>query len=163
MFLNEVLEVGAFTAISLYILVSALIAIKAKDSIYAAAALGMVGLGIAGLIAMLGYGYVAAFHVVIYVGAAVTFVTFSVLMLREQPAEFKEIKVLAALNALLLAGVYLLAIRSTGIGELGSVYLNLGEVARVIIEQYWFPLLIVFVSLATIMIEGIIVARGEEK
>ncbi|MEM4667197.1 MAG: NADH-quinone oxidoreductase subunit J, partial [Thermofilum sp.] len=61
-------------------LVSAALAVKVKEDFYSAILLGLTGLGVAALIGLLGYTFLAVFHVMVYVGATVTFVVFGVLL-----------------------------------------------------------------------------------
>jgi NADH-quinone oxidoreductase subunit J len=161
---NGVLEELAFMALSLIALGSGLAAVSTAQSVYAAIALGFTGTAVAGLIALLGFGYVAAFHLLVYVGATVTFMVFSVVMLRQEPRMLRGLTLASALNAALLGLIFYMVAVSTGIGGAAPrINIDLGHVSSAFIEQYWFPLLLVVASLATIMIEGIVVARGEKK
>lgn len=157
--LVEMATLGCLAALTLTF---GVIAVKARDSVYAALSLAFVGSSVAGLIALLGFGYLAAFHLMIYVGAAVIFITFTVLMLREPPAEFKEMKIPALLNALLLGLAFYLAVSPLKPEE-AKIYESLSEAASLIFGKYWFAFLILVYSLATVVIEAIAVARGEKE
>jgi len=161
---SSVLEEFAYLALSLIALGSGLVAVSTEQAVYAAVALGFTGTSVAGLIALLGYGYVAAFHLLVYVGATVTFMVFSVVMMRQEPRLMRSLATVSVLNAVLLGLVFYMIAVSTGIGgALPSINIDLGRVAKEFIDDYWFPLLLVVASLATIMIEGIVVARGERE
>ncbi len=160
---STMLEELAFLALTGIAIGSAIIAVQARYAVYSAVALGMTGAGVAGLMALLGFGYVAAFHLLVYVGATVTFMAFSVIMLREQPGMLKNLVPLAVLSAIMIFAAITVSLSSMGIERQAStVELELMDAAKALVDKYWFPLLLAIVSLATIMIEGISVARGEE-
>jgi len=155
-------EMAAFGCLAALTLAFGIAAVKARDSVYAALSLAFVGSSVAGLMALLGFGYLAAFHLMIYVGAAVIFITFTVLMLREPPAEFREIRALGLLNALLLGLALYLAANSVTTRET-ALYESLSEAASLIFDKYWFPFLVLVYSLATVIIEAMVIARGEKE
>ncbi len=158
------LEELAFLALTGIAVGSALIAVQTRYAVYSAVALGMTGAGVAGLMALLGFGYVAAFHLLVYVGATVTFMAFSVIMLREQPGMLKNLVPLAVVSAILICVTVIVAVNSMGIERhVAPVEMELREAAEALVDKYWFPLILAIVSLATIMIEGISVARGDEE
>ena len=144
----------AFMVLSLIALGSGLVAVSTSQMVYAAIALGFTGTAVAGLIALLGFGYVAAFQLLVYVGATVTFMVFSVVMLRQEPQLLRGLTVASALNAALLGLIFYMVAASTGVG---------GAVPKVNIDLARIASALVVASLATIMIEGIVVARGEKK
>jgi len=162
MYLSDFLFWGAFATLSITAVLFALIAVKTKDSVYAAISLGFVGSSVAGIIALIGFGYLAVFHLIIYVGAAVTFMTFSVLMLKEKPGTIRGIWPLALLNSILLGVVIFLVVSRVPAGHSEALPGTL-EIAEALLAKYWFPMLLITLSLATVIIEGIVVARGGER
>lgn len=156
-------EPGVFLILSLMAMAFSFLAIISKDYVYSAMSLGVVGASVAGLFATLGYGYIATFHLLVYVGATVTFIVFSVVMMREVPEEYKELRpigvimgiILAVLlNALLVPRVPLLQPKPSP---------SLSELAGAISSRYWFPTLVLAVCLATVIIEGLVIARREKR
>ncbi len=162
MYLSDFLFWGAFATLSITAVLFALIAVKTKDSVYAAISLGFVGSSVAGMIALIGFGYLAVFHLIIYVGAAVTFMTFSVLMLKEKPGTIRGIWPLALLNSVLLGVVVFLVISRIPLSSPKALP-GIVEVAETLLVKYWFPMLLTILSLATVIIEGIVIARGGER
>lgn len=155
-------EIAVFACLSTLAVVFGFLAVKSRDSVYAALSLAFVGSSVAGLIALMGFGYLAAFHLVIYVGAAVIFLTFTVLMLREPPAEFREMRLAALVNAVALATILYMLLRQTFLGNV-ELKENLSEVSALIFGKYWLAFLALVYSLATVVIEAIVVARGERR
>jgi len=162
MYLSDFLFWGAFATLSITAVLFALIAVKTKDSVYAAISLGFVGSSVAGMIALIGFGYLAVFHLIIYVGAAVTFMTFSVLMLKEKPGTIRGIWPLALLNSVLLGVVVFLVTSRIPLSSPKALP-GIVEVAETLLVKYWFPMLLTILSLATVIIEGIVIARGGER
>jgi NADH-quinone oxidoreductase subunit J len=71
----------ALVGLSVSLLISGYLVIRVRDLVYASLALALLGLVNAMLIALLGFSVVAAFLVIVYVGAAVMFIIVSVSML----------------------------------------------------------------------------------
>ncbi len=150
----------SFIAATFLTLVSAVAVIWHKSIVYAAFFLSMLGVGNAILMTLLGYPVIALFHLVVYVGAAVTFILFSVVMLREAPmVELKERYL--ALIALALLSILLLYVFSGYVGMTSSYYVSYKEITALLVEKYWFALIIAAIALVTTLIEAITLARKE--
>ena len=152
---------STFFIASISAIAFALIAIKVKDSVYAAISLGILGASIAVIISLLGFGYIAIFQLLIYVGATVTFVVFTVLTLGKVIGTLRNLKGMAIVNAIILGIlVFLLSIsvkRSANVSKVTSLI----EIANTIISKYSFALMLIIISLVLLMIEGITLTRGE--
>ena len=77
----DTLGTVAVVGLSISLLLSGYLVIRVKDLVYASLALALLGSLNAMLIALLGFAIVAAFLVIVYVGAAVMFIIVSVSML----------------------------------------------------------------------------------
>lgn len=142
-------------------LISALLVIEHKSIVYASFFLAMLGASNAALFVLLGYPVVSIFHLVVYVGAAVTFILFSVVMLKETPlVEFRArgIALIAALEVLVVLSIGFRPLLGSKL--IGGV-ISLKEVSDLLINRYGFALLIAALALATTMIEAITLARRE--
>lgn len=159
---NKILVDLAFLSLSTLIVLFAILAVRLKEHVYSAISLGVVGICVAAVIGLIGFGYIAAFHLLVYVGATVTFVVFTVITLRPAPVFLKGVKVVAAVNSMLLALIVYYFISNLGLSSLTIPKLDLSEATKLILEKYWYPLFLVVVSLITLMIGGIVIARGEE-
>ncbi len=150
----------SFMAAAFMTLVSAVAVIWHKSIVYAAFFLSMLGVGNAILMTLLGYPIIALFHLVVYVGAAVTFILFSVVMLREAPlVELKE-RYLAFIALALLIIILLYVFRGYMATHTSS-YVSYKEITALLVEKYWFALVIAAIALVTTLIEAITLARKE--
>ena len=158
-----IVELGPFLALAFVAVVFSILSVVTRDYVYSAFSLGVVGVSFAGLFATLGYGYIATFHLLVYVGAAVTFIAFSVVMMRELPEDYRGLKFVAVavgeLFAILISASLLSGVTPSWVEPIPS----LSELADTIVSTYWFPLLILALSLATVIIEGLVIARREER
>ncbi|MCD6511004.1 MAG: NADH-quinone oxidoreductase subunit J [Thaumarchaeota archaeon] len=158
---GSMVELGAFLALALIAVAFSILSVLTKDYVYSALSLGIVGISFAGLFATLGYGYIATFHLLVYVGAAVTFIAFSVVMMRELPEDYRSLKFVA----LAIGELFAILISASLLSGVAPVQLkpmpSLSELADTIVSTYWFPLLVLALSLATVIIEGLVIARRE--
>ena len=144
------------------LLISAVLVIELRSHVYAAFFLEMVGLANAILFALQGLALIAIFQLVVYVGATVTFILFSVLMFKEaKPVKpgFKLLDLLigAGIAGLLAAGAFSIYKISPTTGKL-SLDAILPEK---IVSEYGLALFLVFFTLLTTLIEALVLARRE--
>lgn len=144
-------------------LVAAYYVVRHSDLVYASIALALLGLANAGLMALLGFGVVASFVVIVYVGAAVMFIILSISMLGGGGEEVRdEVRGAAAGGAALATLLVVMA----GLG-LFKAYAPVGQytlrqVAEVLLSKYLPVLGVLMVALAATLVEAIAVAkRGE--
>ncbi len=144
------------------LLISAVLVIELRSHVYAAFFLEMVGLTNAILFALQGLALIAIFQLLVYVGATVTFILFSVLMFREARPVKPRLKLLdlligAGIAGLLAAGAFSIHKVSPAAGE-PSLDAVLPEV---IVSEYGLALFLVFFTLLTTLIEALVLARRE--
>jgi NADH-quinone oxidoreductase subunit J len=134
--------------------------VAARKAVHYIAWLVVAALGVAAFLALLGYGYIAVFHVVVYVGTSVTLLAIVVMLLgcSVEPRGWRPGRMLlsvfaaAALEAPLL--IYSLANpapKGTGV--------SLGEAARQLLDC-WLCTLLMVATVATVLIEAVAIARS---
>jgi len=146
--------------ISVSMILSAYLVVRAKDLVYASGSLAILGIMNALLLALMGYSLIAAFLVVVYVGAAVMFIIISVSMLgggkgekRDEEKGLFAASSIAAVLALIAytAGYYKSYTRPTE--------LAISSVSDFLASNYGVVLAIVFIALAATLVEAISIAR----
>ncbi len=142
-------------------LISAALVVGHRSLVYAAFFLDILGTANAILFALLGFPLVAVFQLTVYVGSAVTFILFSVVMLKEVPRLTVPIREFAivtiVLTVLALAGIFYSATAIQPVVET----VELSELTSLVVHKYWFALLLSILSMATTLIEAITLARRE--
>ncbi len=151
----------AFLASAACAVASSVMVIRSRSMVYSALFLGMVGAFNAALFAELGFTAVAVFQLAVYVGAAVTFIIFSVVMMREAPPVEAEARGAAVFTAILIFASLALLFRPEGSLSLASGAIPISEMASAMTERYWFALLVAAAALAATMIEALALARRE--
>ena len=151
----------AFLLTSALAIVSAALVVTHRSLVYAAFFLDILGTANAILFALLGYPLVAVFQLTVYVGSAITFILFSIVMLKEVPETTVPIREFALLTAALtvvaLAGVFY----SVNVVEPVVETIEISTLTDLVVRKYWFALLLSIVSMATTLIEAITLARRE--
>ncbi len=132
-----------------------------RRTFYAVLLLAFIGIAVACHMALLGFAYLAAFHAVMYVGAAVAFLLLTMAMVGEEPGPSvrhkPEAAVAAAITALVVGGPVVLAVAGTPLRPLPAE--AWAEAAARLVTDYWFGLVAVLVALVSILIEAVAVAR----
>ena len=150
---------------SVFSIASALYIVRQKVVFYSAVALAFLGISVAALIALLSpqaYGIYSVFHLLLYVGATVTFLAITLVLfrgieVRPQPttgvvAGFIA-AVLVGMATVIIAGSYVPTTFSPPRG------LDLTALADELLGQYWFPIVVLIVGLLTTVIEAVALAR----
>ncbi|MEB3851731.1 MAG: NADH-quinone oxidoreductase subunit J [Desulfurococcales archaeon] len=154
------LEIGIMGGL---LAVTAYYVIAARDLVYASVALALLGSLNAALIALLGYPIVAAFVVIVYVGAAVMFIIITISMLggggQEKREEFRGMFTSLALastafTVAVLSGIYLAY-------KPPNTY-SISQISQVLAGRYLPALGVVFIALAATLVEAITIARRAE-
>ncbi|RLG48136.1 MAG: hypothetical protein DRO06_01790 [Thermoproteota archaeon] len=151
---SEVLALAASAAA----VASGLAVVRSRSTVYAALSLALLGSSVSVLMAAAGFEVVAVFHLLVYVGAAVTFILFTVAMMREPP-EAPGQRGPALLAAALLAVAVLIYLARAGAPE--PVGASTAEVASLLLGEKWPALLVAAVALGATMIEAITLARRD--
>ena len=149
-----------FLLSSLLTVAAAALVVWHRSIVYSAFFLSMVGVGNSILFTLLGFPVIALFHLAVYVGAAVTFILFSVIMFKEAPVvepPFRALSLVAALSiALILINIF------SVVRAEPSFFLKLRDLTSLLVGKYWFALIVAAITLVTTLIEAITLARREE-
>jgi NADH-quinone oxidoreductase subunit J len=135
--------------------------VEHRSLVYGAVALGFLGMVNAALFALVGFTFIALFHLAVYVGAGVVFILFSVTMFRGVPTVELRAKGLAVAVAALVALSLAVIFWSYSIVPVDPEQISYLHLSRVFTQNYWFPLLVTAIALVTTLIEGITLARRE--
>ncbi|MEB3773680.1 MAG: NADH-quinone oxidoreductase subunit J [Desulfurococcales archaeon] len=143
-----------------FMILASYLVVRSRDLVYASGALAVLGTLNAAFIALLGYGLVAAFLVIVYVGAAVMFIIVAVSMLggggleRWQPEK-------GFLSSAAVLTVLLIVMLSSAMYTLYKppTTIRLDSVAGTLAGGYLPVLGLIFIALAATLIEAISIAR----
>jgi NADH-quinone oxidoreductase subunit J len=142
--------------------IAAILSVKAREDFYSAILLGIVGLAIASLIALLGFPYVGIFQALVYVGATVMFVIMGVVFIGRGMVSEKKMVLPGVLVAVLVFFSVLQILVSPLAQQVTTVNtaLSLEGLLKVFSENL---LAFFYLSLAllALLLAGISIARGE--
>ena len=151
-----------FLVLAAVSVLSAILVVEHKSLIYSALFLGILGMANAALFVLLGFSFVALFFVAVYIGAAVTFILFSVTMFQEAPKVERSVRIIALVSVILTAILLALVFVFRFTDGIQPVYISYRDLASLLTEKYSFALIIAALTLVTTLIEGITIARREE-
>jgi NADH-quinone oxidoreductase subunit J len=155
-------SIVAFFGLAAIAVIAAVLVVEHKSLVYSAFFLGVLGMANAALFALLGFTFVGLFHVAVYIGAAVTFILFSITMFEDVPSIERPIR-LAAVISVLLAFFMIAGVFGFYLGKpFNPTYLDYRELAFLLTQKYWFALVVAALTLVTTLIEAITLARTEE-
>ncbi len=136
--------------------------VVARKAVHYIAWLVVAALGVASFLALAGYGYIAAFHVVVYVGTSVTLLAIVVMLLgcNMEPRAWRPGRLIVAVFAAAALQAPLLLYALANPTPLGGGGLSLGEAARALLDC-WLCTLLMVATIATVLIEAVAIARSE--
>jgi NADH-quinone oxidoreductase subunit J len=142
--------------------IAAILSVKAREDFYSAILLGIVGLAIASLIALLGFLYVGIFQALVYVGATVMFVIMGVVFIGRGMVSEKKMILPAVLVAVLVFFSVLQILVSPLAQQVTTVNtaLSLEGLLKVFSENL-LAFFYLSLSLLALLLAGISIARGE--
>ncbi len=153
-----------FIFFSIISISSALFIVNHKNLFYSAISLAFLGISVAVLIALISFQYslYSVFHLLLYVGATVVFLSISLVMFRG--LEVKQINtawapIIAGVSALFIFIAVVLSLSGVQVRQVGEI--SLQSLSTIILEKYWFPAVILVVGLLTTLIEAITLARRD--
>jgi len=157
------IELIIFSALALIAIIASIVVVEHRSLVYAALALAFLGIANAALFALLGFPFIALFHLAVYVGAAVIFILFFVTMLREAPLVDVPTRALALVMTVIILLLSTVILVSGSIFEMPVATLTAGyrELAGILVTRFWFPLIIAALALIVTLIEAITLARRE--
>ena len=142
--------------------------VAVRRSFYAIVWLAFVGVAVAIFMALVGFTYLAIFHILIYIGATIAFLMLVMTAVGEERGEEQKHSFSAAIVAALTSIVILFPIMSLAkYIRLYSVQSILGasdlrlwlEASKRIFIDYWPATLIVLIALVAMLVEVVAVAR----
>jgi NADH-quinone oxidoreductase subunit J len=152
-----------FIVLASIAVLSAFLIVEYRSLVYAAFFLGVLGITNAVLFALLGFPFIALFQMAVYIGAAVTFILFSITLFEEVPKVERRTRLVTVVFVLsafaLLTGIF----GTYFGGALHSSYVSYRELTTLLVEKYWFALLVAALTLVTTLIEAITLARIERR
>lgn len=160
----------AFTALGIFVVLMAILALEAKELIYGAISLGLMLLGIAMLYLLLNASLIAMFQITIYIGAIVVLILFTVVLVRRTPGEHAENERPIEKIVALVAGITLfggvasifLAIQQS-ISSTQQAY-SIASLASLLIDQNKYgPVLLVFALVMTSSLLGALTLAKSER
>ncbi|AEM39731.1 NADH-ubiquinone/plastoquinone oxidoreductase chain 6 [Pyrolobus fumarii 1A] len=154
----QLVDLALLTALA-FSVVGAIGAVVSRRTIYAAFYLSVVGVGIATFMTILGYTYLGLFHLLIYVGAAVSFLAFTVLMVEVEQEPPPRHSPLLALLAVTIAAVLVYPLFLVTPPHVERMGIDLGVFVNELSERFEYPVVITLIALAAVLIEAIAVAR----
>jgi NADH-quinone oxidoreductase subunit J len=159
------------TALGIVVVLSAILALEAKELIYGAISLGIMMLGIAALYLLANATLVAMFQITIYIGAIIVLILFTIVLVRRTPGEHQEEERPIEKIIAVIAGVTLF-------GGVASIFLayqpnasstpqtyQVQDLAQLLIGQNNYgPVLLVFALILTSSLLGALtLAKSERK
>ncbi len=162
---SDLLQIVIFGIFSIVSLISAIFILNSKNIFYSAVALAFLGISIAVLIADLApasYSIYSAFHILLYVGATVVFLSVSMVIFKDLYARQEKVTpagIAVAVVAVVLFLAVVLGISSSPSTQLAPV--SLQELADDLLNGFWFPAVVLVIALLTTLIEAITLARRD--
>jgi len=143
---------------------SAYLVIRARDLVYASVALAVLGSLTASILALLGLGIVAAYIVLVYVGAAVMFIIITISMLGPTGMEGQE-AMRGVIVASSVAVFVLILVFGLKLYDLYAVPASVSVqlAASEALSKYLPVLALIFIGQAATIVEAIAIARRGEK
>jgi NADH-quinone oxidoreductase subunit J len=156
-----------FAVLAAITVISAILALEAKEVVYGAIALSLCFVGIAGFFALLDAVFLAMFQLTVYVGAIAVLILFTVMLVRrEQWIKMKENvnPVLGILVGIVIAlGLGYFVYASTITHVIPSVEQAPFTLIGVqILSDYWLALIALALVLASAVIGAVVLAKLEK-
>ncbi|MCE4623878.1 MAG: NADH-quinone oxidoreductase subunit J [Caldisphaeraceae archaeon] len=139
--------------------------VKIKDLVYASVMLDVLASIIASMLALIGYGIVAAFQVLIYVGAAVMFIIITISMIGARGKETKE-PFLGFITGTFLSIAIIIIVMGGGLFKLYARpgYVSPSQAAAGLLSHYFPVIVLIIIAQAATIVEAISISkRGEKK
>ncbi|AFZ71140.1 NADH:ubiquinone oxidoreductase subunit 6 (chain J) [Caldisphaera lagunensis DSM 15908] len=145
-------------------IISAYFVIKIKDLIYASSMLAVLASLIAALVALIGFGIVSAYLVLVYVGAAVMFIIIAISMVGVGRKESKEpfLGFVAGAAIAITIGIVILAGKFYNLYSYPE-YVTVTQAASGLLSHYLPVIALIIIAQAATLVEAISIARRGEK
>ena len=148
----------AFVAAMLALAAGSVGAVVARKSVHIVSWLVVASLGVAAGLALLGYSYISVFHVVVYIGTAVTLLAL-VIMLLGCSVEGRPWRPGRLIISFFAAAALLTPILVYAGSTVPHARASIAEAAQALL-RCWFCTLLMVITLATVVIEAVAIARS---
>jgi NADH:ubiquinone oxidoreductase subunit 6 (subunit J) len=154
----------AFYALAALTIISAILALEAREVVYGAISLAISFLGIAGLFVLLDAPFVALFQVIVYVGAIAVLIIFTVMLVRrEVQARIVEKPNILGIGIGLaitvgLGFVFIQSVASTILPP-ASTSITLFQIGKALTVTYWLPLIVLGLILGGSVVAALTLAK----
>lgn len=162
---SEILQIVIFAIFSIVSIISAIFILNSRNIFYSAVALAFLGISIAVLIADLApasYSIYSAFHILLYVGATVVFLSVSMVIFKDLYVRQEQVTpsgIAVAVSAVVLFLAVILGLSSSSSPQISPV--SLQQLADDLLSGFWFPAVVLVIALLTTLIEAITLARRD--
>ncbi len=139
---------------------SSYLVVRSRDLVYASVSLAVLGSLTAAVLALLGLGIVAAYLVLVYVGAAVMFIIITISMLGPSHAEQQDV-MKGLISATSVAAFVIIAMAVLRLYNLYAVPapISVQVAASEALKRYLPVLALIFIGQAATVVEAIAIAR----
>ncbi|MEM4311662.1 MAG: NADH-quinone oxidoreductase subunit J [Nitrososphaerales archaeon] len=158
----------AFLALAAFTVATSLIALEAKEIVYGAVALGLSFLGIAGFFILLNSPFLAAFQILIYVGAIAVLIIFTVMLVRREVwlklAEDKG-RIVGIFGGFTIVAIILIFTISSQMAFQfpPKEQISFTVIGTILIKDYWFALEILALLLTASVLGALTLAKLEKE
>ncbi|ARM76332.1 NADH-quinone oxidoreductase subunit J [Acidianus manzaensis] len=163
--MNLSLDLILFLIFSVISISSAIFIVSSKNVFYSAITLAFLGISIAVLITLIApasYGIYSAFHLLLYVGATVVFLSVSLVMFKGLSVRQINIPWASFVAIIATGAIFTVVVLSlTTIQVSVPKPLDLQQLAETILSEYWFPAIVLVIGLLTTLIEAITLSRRD--
>ena len=156
--LGQLVSDLAFVGAMLALAAGSVGAVVARKSMHIVSWLVVASLGVAAGLALLGYSYISVFHVVVYIGTAVTLLAL-VIMLLGCSVEGRPWRPGRLIISFFAAAALLTPILVYAGSTVSHARASIAEAAQALL-RCWFCTLLMVITLATVVIEAVAIARS---
>lgn len=159
-----------FYALSVVIIASAIIVVRARNIFHAALSLGITFLGVAGIFLTLRAEFIAGAQILIYVGAIIVLILFAIMLTHNIQSKdkdaFNKIQPLSLIATCFIAFFFGLIILHQNLPIMINpnikIESNTLEIGKALMKDYILPFELVSVLLLAALIGAIIIAKKEK-
>ncbi len=157
---------AVFALLAVVTVVSAILALEAKEVVYGAVALALSFVGVAGFFALLDAVFLAMFQLTVYVGAIAVLILFTVMLVRRErwlktkEGVYKSVGIVASLAVAVGLGylVYSSSITHVTTTVEQAPFTLIGAL---ILSEYWAALVALSLVLASAVVGAVVLAKLE--
>jgi NADH-quinone oxidoreductase subunit J len=155
-----------FYVLAAITIISAIVALEAKEIVYGAIALAISFLGVAGLFVQLDAPFVALFQVIVYVGAIAVLIIFTVMLVRreEHAQVIEKPSILGVATGLVITiglGYVFLSSSASTVFAPTSANISLLSIGQSLTSVYALPLIVLGLVLAGSVVGALTLAKVE--